>query len=164
MHATEAARAEQAEKRLTTRWKLSTGIISSTGIRSVTQADMSVATSIAAPVTPLPDSSTFLHEHLDWDQDDDLIDPSTVSDAVRRNAAELDAWHEGGRRGARPPGRLRTHITGVEDRLPARHRWFTAPVYRRSSTRTAARGGCDCAVRTDPGPMAVAAARPEWTG
>jgi phosphatidylserine/phosphatidylglycerophosphate/cardiolipin synthase-like enzyme len=72
----------------------------------------------------------MLREHLDRDRDDDLIDPSTAADAVRRGAAELDAWHEGGRRGPRPSGRLRTHVTGVEDGLPARHRWFTAPVYR----------------------------------
>ena len=41
------------------------------------------------------------------DRDDDLIDPDSTAEIVRKSAAELDAWHEGGRTGARPPGRLR---------------------------------------------------------
>ena len=94
----------------------------------------------------------ILREHLDRDEDDDLIDPSSAADAVRKSAAGLDAWHEGGRRGLRPPGRLRTHVTGVEDGLPARHRWFTAPVYRSFLDPDGRPGGCDCGAPPDPRP------------
>jgi hypothetical protein len=54
-------------------------------------------------------------EHLDRaDGDDaDLHDPVAAFDAFARTARELDAWHAGGRRGPRPPGRLRTN--GVPD-------------------------------------------------
>ena len=73
---------------------------------------------------------TILREHLGIDEDDDLIDPERVADTVRKSAAELDAWYDGGCHGPRPVGRLRSHPTGKEGRLPARHRWFTAPIYR----------------------------------
>ncbi len=48
-------------------------------------------------------------EHLDRDpgDTDDLRDPHVMYDAYARSAAALDAWHDGGRRGERPPGRLR---------------------------------------------------------
>jgi phosphatidylserine/phosphatidylglycerophosphate/cardiolipin synthase-like enzyme len=72
----------------------------------------------------------MLRDHLDVDRDDDLVDPVAAAEAVRKSAAELGAWYGGGRSGARPPGRLRNHVTGVEGGLPVRHRWFTAPVYR----------------------------------
>src|SRR5690349_11011534 len=71
----------------------------------------------------------MLREDLDLDRDDDRVDLA-AAEAVRKSAAELDAWGGGGRPGARPPGRLRNHVTGVEGGLPVRHRWFTAPVYR----------------------------------
>jgi hypothetical protein len=71
----------------------------------------------------------MLREHLDRDGDD-LLDPVSAAEAVRKSAAQLDAWYDGGCQGSRPPGRLRNHTTGVEGGLPARHRWFTAPVYR----------------------------------
>jgi phosphatidylserine/phosphatidylglycerophosphate/cardiolipin synthase-like enzyme len=73
---------------------------------------------------------TILREHLGIDEDDDLIDPERVADTVRKSAAELDAWYDRGCHGPRPVGRLRSHPTGKEGRLPARHRWFTAPIYR----------------------------------
>jgi phosphatidylserine/phosphatidylglycerophosphate/cardiolipin synthase-like enzyme len=73
---------------------------------------------------------SILREHLDLDRDDDLIDPDSTAQIVRKSAAELDAWHEVGREGPRPPGRMRAHISSTEGQLPARHRWFTAPVYR----------------------------------
>jgi phosphatidylserine/phosphatidylglycerophosphate/cardiolipin synthase-like enzyme len=38
----------------------------------------------------------------------DLRDPHAMYDAYQRAATALDAWHAGGRAGARPPGRLRT--------------------------------------------------------
>ncbi|CAN5443708.1 phospholipase D-like domain-containing protein [soil metagenome] len=51
-------------------------------------------------------------EHLDRNADDpddlaDCLDPHGMYDAYAASAAALDAWHAGGRRGARPPGRLR---------------------------------------------------------
>jgi phosphatidylserine/phosphatidylglycerophosphate/cardiolipin synthase-like enzyme len=54
-------------------------------------------------------------EHLDADPADlaGLIHPVSAFDAFARSAAALQAWHAGGRRGPRPPGRLRPY------RLPA---------------------------------------------
>ena len=74
----------------------------------------------------------MMQEHLDLDDGDDegLLDPARAADTVRKSAAELDAWHEGGCRGPRPAGRLRSHPVGKDRALPARHRWFTAPIYR----------------------------------
>jgi phosphatidylserine/phosphatidylglycerophosphate/cardiolipin synthase-like enzyme len=37
----------------------------------------------------------------------DCVEPAGMFDAFARTAAELDAWHDGGRVGPRPPGRLR---------------------------------------------------------
>ena len=73
---------------------------------------------------------TMLREHLGLDEDDDLLDPVRAADMVRKSAAELDAWHDGGCSEPRPAGRLRSHPVGKEGELPARHRWFTAPIYR----------------------------------
>jgi len=74
---------------------------------------------------------TMLREHLGLEDDDDcLVDPVQAADMVRKSAAELDAWHAGGRSHPRPAGRLRSHPVGKEKGLPARHRWFTAPIYR----------------------------------
>jgi phosphatidylserine/phosphatidylglycerophosphate/cardiolipin synthase-like enzyme len=73
---------------------------------------------------------TLMREHLDLDEDDDLLDPVRAADTVRKSAAELDAWHDGGCHGPRPTGRLRSHPIGKEGKLPARHRWLTAPIYR----------------------------------
>ncbi len=48
----------------------------------------------------------------------DCIDPHGMALAYRESAARLQAWHDGGRRGARPPGRLRPapipQLSGVE--------------------------------------------------
>ncbi len=51
-------------------------------------------------------------EHLDRDIADpdaldDCLDPHGMYDAYAACAADLDAWHAGGRQGPRPPGRLR---------------------------------------------------------
>ncbi len=51
-------------------------------------------------------------EHLDRDPEepdamDDCVDPVDMFHAYAASAANLDAWHEGGRVGPRPPGRLR---------------------------------------------------------
>lgn len=50
----------------------------------------------------------------------DLVDPVRAFDAAREAAARLDAWHEGGRAGLRPPGRLRVH-------RPPSVRWWMRP-------------------------------------
>ena len=65
------------------------------------------------------------------DRHDDaaLLDPDRAAATVRERAAALEAWHAGGCRGPRPPGRLRPH-TRRQTGLPRRHRWFTAPAYR----------------------------------
>lgn len=58
-------------------------------------------------------------EHLDHDDPDALCDPVAAFDAFARSAAALDAWYEGGRRGPRPPGRLRGYPTPVLSRVSA---------------------------------------------
>jgi phosphatidylserine/phosphatidylglycerophosphate/cardiolipin synthase-like enzyme len=45
-------------------------------------------------------------EHLETD-DDALLCPEVVFDSFARSAAALQDWHDGGRTGPRPPGRLR---------------------------------------------------------
>jgi len=62
-------------------------------------------------------------EHLDRaasDACEDLLDPASGFRAVRDSARTLQAWHEAGRRGARPPGRLRPHV-------PERIAWWRKP-------------------------------------
>ncbi|SNS65146.1 Phosphatidylserine/phosphatidylglycerophosphate/cardiolipin synthase [Geodermatophilus pulveris] len=70
-------------------------------------------------------------EHLDraadGSEDDDLIDPAAFVAALDRSAAALDAWHDGGRRGPRPPGRLRPH---TPEPLSRRDRLWATPIYR----------------------------------
>lgn len=53
----------------------------------------------------------LLAEHLDRAPADvtDLLDPNGAAEAVRYSAAALEGWHRDGRRGPRPPGRLRPH-------------------------------------------------------
>lgn len=74
---------------------------------------------------------TLLREHLDraddGSADDDLLDPDDVVRAVRESADALDAWHDGGRRGPRPPGRLRPHRP---EELGLATRLWAAPLYR----------------------------------
>ncbi|MFV0460628.1 MAG: phospholipase D family protein [Actinomycetales bacterium] len=62
-------------------------------------------------------------EHLDRDLDDpsdiaDLLDPVSCFEAFARQAAQVQAWHEAGRGGPRPPGRLRPYrpsrYTGIQ--------------------------------------------------
>ncbi|WP_214408083.1 phospholipase D family protein [Pseudonocardia lacus] len=76
---------------------------------------------------------TLLREHLDLphdadpDLDTDLLDPDDTVRAVRASAEALDSWHDGGRRGPRPAGRLRPH-------RPEQLGWWTrswaVPLYR----------------------------------
>ena len=73
---------------------------------------------------------TLMREHLELDEEDELLDPARAADIVRKSVAELDAWHDGGCQGPRPAGRVRSHPIGKRSALPARHRWFTAPIYR----------------------------------
>jgi phosphatidylserine/phosphatidylglycerophosphate/cardiolipin synthase-like enzyme len=68
-------------------------------------------------------------EHLDrTDGDDaDLDKPADVFDAFAEAAHNLDAWHRNGRRGARPPGRLRPYRI---QSLPRSTTMWAAPLYR----------------------------------
>jgi phosphatidylserine/phosphatidylglycerophosphate/cardiolipin synthase-like enzyme len=70
-------------------------------------------------------------EHLDrapdGSQDDDLVDPERFVAALTESAKTLDAWHDGGRRGPRPPGRLRPHRP---ERLRLPTRLWATPIYR----------------------------------
>jgi phosphatidylserine/phosphatidylglycerophosphate/cardiolipin synthase-like enzyme len=52
---------------------------------------------------------TLAAEHLDREDDDldDCVDAAGMFAAYVASAERLDAWHAGGRVGARPPGRLR---------------------------------------------------------
>jgi phosphatidylserine/phosphatidylglycerophosphate/cardiolipin synthase-like enzyme len=70
-------------------------------------------------------------EHLDLAQDgsedDEVLDPARFVDILNQRAAALDAWHEGGRQGPRPPGRVREHRA---EKLPVLTRLWATPVYR----------------------------------
>ena len=59
-------------------------------------------------------------EHLGGGADGELDSARGAFEAFRRAAAGLDAWHESGRRGPRPPGRLRSY------RAPAMSPWTRA--------------------------------------
>jgi phosphatidylserine/phosphatidylglycerophosphate/cardiolipin synthase-like enzyme len=69
----------------------------------------------------------LLREHLDSDDDEDLLDPDAAVRRVTAAANALRDWHRGGRRGPRPPGRLVPHETG---RLPWHQRLWAVPAYR----------------------------------
>jgi hypothetical protein len=75
----------------------------------------------------------LVREHLDRPQDgsadDDLLHPDDFVAAVERSAEALQAWHDGGRVGSRPPGRLRPHRTEVLSRAT---RLWAVPLYRLS--------------------------------
>ena len=67
-------------------------------------------------------------EHLGRSADDpDLLDPARVVEIWRDSATSLDAWHDGGRRGDRPAGRVRLHRPG---RVKWWAAWWAAPIYR----------------------------------
>jgi phosphatidylserine/phosphatidylglycerophosphate/cardiolipin synthase-like enzyme len=70
---------------------------------------------------------TLLREHLDADDDTELIDPDEVVRRVTASADALRDWHRGGRSGPRPPGRLVPHET---ERLPWYQRLWAVPAYR----------------------------------
>jgi phosphatidylserine/phosphatidylglycerophosphate/cardiolipin synthase-like enzyme len=70
-------------------------------------------------------------EHLDLaddgSEDDAVLDPQRFVATLNERAETLDAWHEDGRTGPRPPGRLRPHRA---ERLPVVTRLWATPVYR----------------------------------
>ncbi len=63
----------------------------------------------------------------DGSEDDDLLDPAAFVATLEAQATELDAWHEDGRRGPRPRGRLRHH---EPERLSLATRLWATPLYR----------------------------------
>jgi phosphatidylserine/phosphatidylglycerophosphate/cardiolipin synthase-like enzyme len=69
------------------------------------------------------------HEHLDRDSDSDegLLSPADAFDVMAASAQALQAWHDGGKVGPRPPGRLRPH---APETVPRRHRSWALPVSR----------------------------------
>ncbi len=68
-------------------------------------------------------------EHLDraTGDDTDLLDPATAFAAFAESADRLQGWHDNGRRGPRPPGRLRPYRARRLSR--ATLAWAT-PLYR----------------------------------
>jgi phosphatidylserine/phosphatidylglycerophosphate/cardiolipin synthase-like enzyme len=68
-------------------------------------------------------------EHLDRREDDvaDLLHPKEAFAAFRRQASQLRAWHDGGRSGPRPPGRVLPH---QPYRPTAVQRLWATPLYR----------------------------------
>jgi phosphatidylserine/phosphatidylglycerophosphate/cardiolipin synthase-like enzyme len=49
-------------------------------------------------------------EHLELPSPEPLLDPVAAFDAFADSAAALQTWHDGGRQGTRPPGRLRPFV------------------------------------------------------
>jgi phosphatidylserine/phosphatidylglycerophosphate/cardiolipin synthase-like enzyme len=68
-------------------------------------------------------------EHLDRHPDDvaDLLHPQEAFTAFRRQAEQLAAWHQGGKSGRRPPGRVLPHQR--QDPTTVQRLW-AAPLYR----------------------------------
>jgi phosphatidylserine/phosphatidylglycerophosphate/cardiolipin synthase-like enzyme len=68
-------------------------------------------------------------EHLGRDQGDDadLLDPAPGFGAWQATAARVQAWHQGGRVGPRPPGRILPHEVPLAPALKAR---WVPPLYR----------------------------------
>jgi len=56
-----------------------------------------------------------------------LVDPVAGFELWRATAAGLEAWHDGGNRGPRPPGRVRPHQVELASALKAR---WAAALYR----------------------------------
>ncbi|TQN37811.1 phosphatidylserine/phosphatidylglycerophosphate/cardiolipin synthase-like enzyme [Blastococcus colisei] len=73
----------------------------------------------------------LVREHLDLAEDGGedhaVLAPECFVTTLAERATALEAWHEGGRRGPRPPGRLRPHRPEKLSRLTLL--WAT-PVYR----------------------------------
>lgn len=73
----------------------------------------------------------LLREHLDraadGSEDDGLVDAASVVAAVDESAHALQDWHDRGRIGPRPPGRLRPHRP---EQLGRATRAWAVPLYR----------------------------------
>ena len=55
------------------------------------------------------------------------VDLDAMFETFARSARALQGWYDGGRRGPRPPGRLRP----LDDQqIPSRSRWWAEPLYR----------------------------------
>jgi hypothetical protein len=59
--------------------------------------------------------------------DADLLDPLGGFQAWQATAARLQAWHDGGEQGPRPPGRVLPHQVPLAPALKAR---WVPPLYR----------------------------------
>jgi phosphatidylserine/phosphatidylglycerophosphate/cardiolipin synthase-like enzyme len=70
---------------------------------------------------------TLLREHLDVTGDAGLLDPDDIVRTVEESADALDAWHDGGRQGPRPPGRLRPHRP---EKMGLLTKAWAVPIYR----------------------------------
>jgi phosphatidylserine/phosphatidylglycerophosphate/cardiolipin synthase-like enzyme len=70
-------------------------------------------------------------EHLDLaaggSEDELVLDPARFIETLEERSKALDAWHAEGRKGPRPPGRLREHRP---ERLTFLTRLWATPVYR----------------------------------
>ncbi|MBO0680570.1 phospholipase [Mycolicibacterium sp. S2-37] len=73
----------------------------------------------------------LMREHLDrapdGSEDHGLLDPADAVGEIVSAAKALEDWYDGGRRGLRPPGRLRAHRTEDLGRLT---RLWAEPAYR----------------------------------
>jgi len=69
----------------------------------------------------------LIREHVSQDDDKDLVDPADAVREMNATADRLHKWHEAGRVGPRPPGRLKRHNP---ERLPWYQRWWAIPAYR----------------------------------
>ena len=56
-----------------------------------------------------------------------MVDPVAMFDAFAESARTLQTWHDSGRSGPRPPGRLRPYAL---DRLSRRTLVWATPLYR----------------------------------
>lgn len=74
----------------------------------------------------------LMGEHLGLADPAAILDPDAAAALVRSRSAALDAWHDAGAVGDRPPGRLRRHTPVHEQvEITLRRRWITGPAYRR---------------------------------
>ena len=69
----------------------------------------------------------LLREHLDRKDDQNLIKPADIVREIVASAEALRAWHRGGQRGPRPPGRLLPHETKT---LRWYQKLWAVPAYR----------------------------------
>jgi phosphatidylserine/phosphatidylglycerophosphate/cardiolipin synthase-like enzyme len=81
-----------------------------------------------ARVLPRATRLRLWREHLGRPEGDDadLVDPVSGFDAWSAAAVALDDWHEGGRRGSRPPGHARAH---QPEHVPGREQWWSHAVH-----------------------------------